>query len=511
MLGLFGRKSDHPLADPKSASDLMDSLPRNDGPKALQELTDWVESICEDAAFRLDERFAALRLLDENARPHKRKLTRELYSNSSLSGFQQNRLWTLLNEFATQLSRAYGGVLAGYRNGDKGAAPLRTLQSLIAARAIHAAKGRLKCAAVRYAQADPEVWTLLAASYAQAESGGYLDEPLALYPGYSADSSIRCEFAAALLWWMSGTGTLKPQQSHLAERLIMHWCQYYTVEAQPIAGTLLSFDLQQPGPPARFTGEAMAHPALRFIGLGQVQAQLDSLIKTLDKGIVPDEINFGGSFSVEAVLDVAKRLTGFWASPPPMRRSPRRSIHVNLQVAGGFSRMVEQADSGFDPGIHAVDRWEVEEISAGGFRCILPAGRDDDVRIGLLIGIRPEKVGHWGAGIVRRIGRDAQNRLHAGVEMLSSQVEGAVLREGNHSGMNEEQPALWVRRGDIDAGEAWLLMKLDTFSVNRTLLMRAAGRQYLLIPLALMERGEDYDFARYRLIEQEVSADEETY
>jgi hypothetical protein len=79
---------------------------------------------------------------------------------------------------------------------------------------------------------------------------------------------------------------------------------------------------------------------------------------------------------------------------------------------------------------------------------------------------------------VRRIGRDAQNRLHAGVEMLSSQVEGVVLREGNHSGMNEEQPALWVKRIDIDAGEAWLLMKLDTFSVNRSLLMRAAGPRH---------------------------------
>lgn len=49
VLGLFGKKSDHPLADMKSAQALLDDIPKHDSIKALQELADWVEAISEQA------------------------------------------------------------------------------------------------------------------------------------------------------------------------------------------------------------------------------------------------------------------------------------------------------------------------------------------------------------------------------------------------------------------------------------------------------------------------------
>lgn len=201
MLGLFERKSGHPLADPKSAAELMANLPRQDGLRALQELTDWLDSVRRDDGFRLDERFAAIRLLDEHARPHKRKLTREFYSSPSLSGFRQNRLWTSLHDFVTQLAGSYGEVLAGCRNGDKGVAALKQQRPLLAARSVHAARGRLKCAVAHYAEATDDVWRLLAQGYALAENGGYLDEAVTLYPGMRRESSVHDEFAGSLLWW----------------------------------------------------------------------------------------------------------------------------------------------------------------------------------------------------------------------------------------------------------------------------------------------------------------------
>lgn len=497
------------MADPKSAQQLLDELPKNDALKTLQELTTWIESVREDEKFRLDNRFEALRLLDETARLFERKLARELYASATLSRFQENRLWTALNDFYTQVSQAYGAVLASCRNGDKGSAALRLLQPLIAARAIHALRGRLKCAAMRYAQAEPELWGLLAAAYSSAELENYLDEPIALYPASGANSSVRCEFTSVLLWWVSGTGTLKQQQMHLAERVIAHMCRNYTVQAQLHVGTLLTFDIVQPRPPVRFTGDATVHPSLRFVGLGQVQAQLDAINKTLDKGIVPEDINLGGTYEAEVVQQVTRHLAAVWSMPPPMRRTARRRISVNLDVAGGFASMVEQTDVGLN--FSGTESWEVEEISANGFRCVLPPAKADAVKIGLLVGIKPEKVERWGAGIVRRLGRDGENNLHVGVETLSNQLQGVALRESNRAGADDDQLALWLVRGEDDAGEAFLLMKPDTFSINRSLHMHVSGRQYLLMPLALVEKGEDYDFARYRKIEQDTSSEEEAY
>lgn len=508
MLGLFGKKTDHPLADPKSAQQLLDALPKNDALKTLQEITEWIESLRADENFRLDDRFAALRLLDETARPHERKLTRDLYSASALSAFQQNRLLMVLDEFTTQLSRAYGEVLAACRDGNKGAVALKPQQPLIAARAIHAAMGRLKCATARYAQVEPDVWSLLAACYAGAESGQYLDEPVALYPG--ATSTVACEFASVLLWWASGTGTLKPQQAHLAERLTSHLCHSYTVQAQPVAGSAFSFDLSRAEPPLRYTGEAAVSGSMRFIVLGQVQAQLDSLIRTLDKGIVPDDINLGGSYDVEILQDVAKRLLVFWSSSPPKRRAPRRRISVNLHVASGFSGVIEQTGVGLNFGKPATDNWEVDDMSSNGFRCVLPAAQGDKVQIGLLIGIRPEKIEQWGAGIVRRLVRNGDSQLHVGVEMLSTRVEGVLLHDSGLAGA-EEEPALWLTGNGYDEGEAWLMMQVDSFLLNRSLQMQAEEKRFLLMPLALVERGEDFDFARYRKIEQDTSGEAEAY
>jgi len=51
-------------------------------------------------------------------------------------------------------------------------------------------------------------------------------------------------------------------------------------------------------------------------------------------------------------------------------------------------------------------------------------------------------------------------------------------------------------------------MKADTFSPHRSLQTRLDGKNYLLIPILLQEKGDDYDLVRFRLIEQESSPEE---
>src|SRR5512143_3494948 len=103
MLGIFGKKSDHPLADIKSAQQVLDDVPKNDALNAVQELTGWIESIVELADdFRLDHEFAVLRMFDEAAQAHVRKLLRDYFAVQPLSKFQENRLWTVLNSFYKQ-------------------------------------------------------------------------------------------------------------------------------------------------------------------------------------------------------------------------------------------------------------------------------------------------------------------------------------------------------------------------------------------------------------------------
>lgn len=510
MLGIFGKKSDHPLADIKSAQQVLQDIPKNDALNTVQELTSWIESILELAEdFRLDHEFAVLRMFDEAAQPHVRKLMRDYFAIQPVSKFQESRLWTVLNGFYMQCELVHYDVLTRYINDGRGASGVKPDLALLVSRGIAALTGRLKMSAARYALVEPSLWNHLADFYAHAETHDYQDDAVGLYPGVPGNTSVKQELAALLVWYGVGAGVLSPLHEHITERLIAYAGKGLRVDGQYNANALFVFDLAQPTPPMRVASDATIHPALRFFSVIDELQQLVLLSKTLEKGIVPDEVNFSGAtYDVDLVRDILRRLIDSLTQPLPTRRNPRRKISVNLKVANGFFRMLEQADVGlnfFNP--DTAEIWDVEDISATGFRSVLPASHVDGIKIGSLIGSKPENVSNWGAGIVRRLSRDENNNLHVGVEVLSTQIVGISLTDRAQAADEDMQIALYLNRPADSSGEAWLLMRPNTFSPNRSLNMDLNGKGYLLLPLALVETGDDYDLARYRRMEQEAAAE----
>jgi hypothetical protein len=174
MLGIFGKKSDHPLADIKSAQQVLQDIPKNDALNTVQELTSWIESILELADdFRLDHELAVLRMFDDAAQSHVRKLLRDYFAMQPVSKFQENRLWTVLNGFYTQSELVHYDVLTRFINDGRGASSVKPDLALLVARGIAALAGRLKMSAARYALIEPGLWRHLADFYAHAETHGY--------------------------------------------------------------------------------------------------------------------------------------------------------------------------------------------------------------------------------------------------------------------------------------------------------------------------------------------------
>lgn len=508
MLDLLKKQSDHPLASLKSTQQLLRNLPLGDAVKLLQEISHWVEAVTDPAnKFRLDHQLAVLRLLDETAHPHLNKAINDYFSVQPLNPFHSNSLWIALNEYSTRIGHAYLNVLRAYRDDEKGSSAIRSALPLVTARGMVAVAGRLKCAAVRYALVDPELWSNLAEFYALAEAQQFLNESLTLYAGSNAQTTVQGVFAATLMWQACGVGSLSPLQMHIAERLITRLGGYLTIDGQYVASSLLAFDLRHSIPPMRLNGDATLHPGLRYIGVSEAPQYLDELVRALEKGTVPEKININAAYSAGLVLDVGRHLARCVSATPPLRRNPRRKISVNLCVANGLSELEALADTRRNSMFEVGESWETEDISANGFLCILPAGRVSKVKIGELIGLQPEKVERWGAGIVRRLSRDTQNNLLIGVEMLSNQLVGVALSDHLHSGSTVgEQRALYLSKPSDESGEAWLLMKPDTFSSKRSLDMTMDERRYLLMPLELLRQGADYELARYRKMAQDTSS-----
>ena len=507
LAGLFGKKSDHPLANLKSAQQVLDDVPKNDALKALQELGSWVESLRDHAdEFRLDHQVAVLRLLDEAAQPHVRKLLRDYFSLQPLNKFQENRAWTVLNDFFALSEHSYVNVLALCRKGDRNAAMVKPQLALLAARGVVAAANRLKLAAVRYALTDPALWSHFAEIYSYAEAQKILDEPVSLYPGTGINTSVKREFAAVMLWYSVGAGSLSPLHIHITERLLAYLNKYLSVGAQAEEGSQWVINLVQPTPPMRLNTETTIHPSLRFIGVNGVEEALNNLVKSLEKGILPQDLNFGGAiYEAELVCEVARQLLARCILPPPTRRNARRKLKVNLHVANGFFKLVENTDIGLNFSNEANDVWEVEDISATGFRSVASPAALEKIKIGSLIGSKPENMESWGVGIVRRLSRDTQNNLHIGVEILANQVSGVSLGARDRVGADEDNLALYLNKPNDNSGEAWLLMKPGAFLSNRSFNMGLGDKTFLLLPLGLVESGEDYDLARYRKMEQDTS------
>jgi hypothetical protein len=506
LAGIFGKRSDHPLADIKSVQTLLDNLSKDDAYKSLVELTELIESVSEHIDFKVDHQFALLRLIDEAAQPYARKLVRQYFTPFEINKFQENRMWLALSNFFRYTTSAYCIVFSRYCNSEKGSSAIKGQVPLLAARAVHAMIGKLKYACAHYGPIDNTIWADLARIYSHAEQQQYLHEPISLYSGAMISTSVKCEVGHLLVWYDRGLLALSPLYMHLTERILAQYSPTIDIHSQPNEHSRLSFDLGRPDKPTRINMISSTHPAMRFVSMQTMQAKLEDMMKVLNKNIVPDEINLRGNYEPEIIRNAVRHLLDYLAGPP-MRRNPRHAANVTLNVINGFDKVVGVSKAGMDFNEDDLGHWVTEEISVSGFSVTLPAG--SDIGISSLIGIQPEGVSHWGVAIVRLLLRDDANQLHAGVEILANQVAVVYLNQ-NGSDLEDGQPALWLypKQQEASGGAQFLLMKAETFSTNRSLKIQLDGKNYLLIPIGLQEKNLDYDLAKFKLIEQEVDPEE---
>jgi len=486
---------------------MMQDLPKNDALKALQEISDWLESANSFADFRADHRWEVVRLLDESARPHINKLVREYYAASAPSTFQENRLWTTLNVFYSHTLQVYHGLLSAYLNNDKGAAALKPHLPLIAIRGILALMGKLKCTASHYEKVDPALWQQLAAFYAHAEAQQYTDTAIKPYADSPSETTVRRRLLVTIMWFAPIFSRLSPARMHIADKLTEFWGAQFTLTTQMTAASVFYFDLAQPTMPNRVTAESPTRGSTRFISAGDVERQIETLFKSLEKEVVPEELLLGAIYPAEDVIEVVRNLANHWINPPPVRRNTRHQVKVKLGVVRGFSGIVTHVAA---DNVSSETSWEAEDISSTGFSCVLPAKGAEGIKIGSLIGIQPEKIPHYGAGVVRRINRDELGNLHVGIEMFSNQIDYAPLRAQRDDANNALQ-ALLLKTPHEREDQVRLLMGMDAFSMSRTLHTQHEGNDYLLIPVTLLEKGVDYELASYRRVLSEAAEAEDAH
>jgi hypothetical protein len=504
-----GTQSDHPLAEDKAARELIAELPANDSFKSLEELAYWLDSLKGAEDLKLGRQLEIIDQIDQAAKNHQRKLSQDyLAGGARLQKFQEIRIWNTSFTFWKQLADAYQLCLTRYQAGVGGWGSLKGSLPMIVARAMRALSLQLKLQLLRYGPVAPRVWEEYGKLFAYAEEKGFAATKVEVYPGSIGESTVQREFLKGLILAISSTDSLLPMKLEVAERLVAQFSEFFVIQRQPGKGCHYFIDISTGKGPARMVSRLQMTPGLRFFGPGSAAQELEKLVTVLQAdGVVPSSVNLGGDFDPEVVLEVLRHLGRYWAPVPPARGEERRRVVSRISVIHHFDEIVatvsaDTQDLAFD---NSAETWTVENESEGGYGALLPQTKGDWLKVGTLLGVKLEHGAAWGVGIVRRLSAYDLRQRYVGIQVFSKGATVVKLAPANSGSSTVAQDAVLLPSSTSDSsgtGEMSLLLRPALFSEKKTYEMQAYGRRYLLVPKKLLEGGDDFDMARFRVMQR---------
>lgn len=490
MLGIFSAKSGHPLADTKEAKRVLGELSGRDAAPAIDEVTGWLESVASDELLKLADRLSLIFQLDDAAQPHARKLGRDYLTSPRLGRQQEYKLWQANHDFWAQLAGAYESCLDRYTAQEKGGEAVKADVPLLIVRMLRAFSARLKWDQFRYGPINAELWQRMGRSFLFAEKGKFSRQALTPYPNVPGESTVEQEYLKALVFQASSMDSLLPLEIEIAERFIAHFLPLFVFTPEVRPDNVYWVDADKPAPPKRLAVLPQIAPSLRFFNAGPALGRLEAMMRQVEQGEVPTNVNLGSQYSARIILPVLRHLAMYWAPKPPMRSHDRHRVKSRLNAVNGLATIHARL---LDKGGEESEAWVVDDVSLGGMGAQVPLGANDWVRIGALLGMQPEGGRNWLVGVIRRFSRETPTQGSVGIETLSKSPMAIV---GDLGGMDCNAILLdTLHTGDT----VRVILPSAAFEPAIPLVFAWQGRAARLDPIEQLESGVDFDLGLYRV------------
>ncbi len=532
-LSSLGKRADHPMYNVEEAKRLLDYVSEDDR-KALEEISSYLETITATPDFALEDRIGVLKLVDEAGQPRAAAALNIFLRDTKLKEFEGRTLWQGLTDFWKNVSAAYRLCLQEIAQAGKPGAPPHPERHLLMARAIRALTAEGRMLQMRYLPIKPRIWGELAALYAEAEKERCVAQVVKAYPTEPLPTNVRQEFLRLLMMDVVAPEAETLLELELSARVVARLAPGFALEATAEQGCPFCFDLAHPGRPWRRTADTNESPTLRYFGAGRSGEEMQ---ETIDRHVAnPKEAEkrFGDDFSVHEKLVVLKRLLRDWTEGHTKAQGPRVKIDANVKIAHGFpaaselvtrvelSAMAEMNEdmrmrvkqrTGIALQAHEitarVDEWRERDASAWSIGADVPRQHEVWARIGVLCAIVAPGMKSWWLGVVRRMQRDEQDRVHAEIEIVSKKPLSVYFKgigEGAEKAENWQTSsgsfeftfvnALILNESAVSSTAHEIVLKRETFNPGVIYeVMMGDPPPYVRLE-ELLERGEDYDRVR---------------
>jgi len=344
-----------------------------------------------------------------------------------------------------------------------------------------------------YAPTPAGIWSEMHQLYRYAVQHNLQQEPV---PDYDATSSINLAYKQALMLALADPYRL--MQGEVGK--ILDYLAQFGDQAQlmPLAKTsnphgFFLIRLESDKPPKAIAQNAADTDARTDILLNTIDLAraIHQKIVGLEAGEAPRSLGLPETASDSAYLDLLRRLLRHWGIAPK-RHFNRVQNQAGMEICAGlraahYFLYGEEIQPAAEPlpeaeiTLHAAtlrgergsqqtfstSSWVIANESAGGLALSKESEEPVHIRVGEVIGLKPDGAASWNVGVVRWVKSDSPEDLELGVQMLAPNAAPVTMKPTIAHADATFQPALLLPELPVMKQAATLLAERGNYQAQR--------------------------------------------
>lgn len=565
FISLNNKKSGDPFSSLKALTHWMESdLPLGDVYAAHDKVVKCLYEFNEKKEPLSKERLQILMHLDTHARDLQEMLSRQYLQNPRMSRELESRLWRAVHSYYWEVTRGYHAFVLDYINHPSGT-KVKAFLPQITARAMHYFAMIFKWQYFRYEKINEKAWKRLHNLYRFAEYEEFEKEQLSLYDVESLSKTSCAEiYLQALMLDGLNTGSLFPKQIEMVSGWLANWADSMHFEKIYDPAWHVFFVDMAVGRGARRVRKIQINDMSRYWGTSELLGRIATIRDALLIGEIPARMGLSEACRLPGCLEFLDDVARQWASSTQRvkRQFDRIKVIKMLEVLHGmhpifdqvkdenevalrnvhkstadplsYDEMVDVHLYGFvtkrtqiklgTPGtpidpqhVAQHERWTMENESETGFGATIDYVADDWLRLGKLVGLKPERTGHWRIGVVRRLTKISDSQSYVGMEVLVPNPVAVILRAkqrhpaGYVVGSIEPVDVLlpvvgiYAPKNDSNHLRNSLIIDPHEYASGRVFELTAAGKSYTIQFNEILEKGDDWLRVGFSVVTKEVA------